>query len=256
MPYVHPMLETLPERPAFSDNTTDRPNHPLTPPSSGSVSPALKPRLIDYDGLCAPSLGTRARTTESPAAAAERKSKMEEAARILLECVGEDPLRGGLRGTPERLARAMLDATNGYQLNLHDVIGDALYEEDSNDMVLIKDICISSTCEHHLLPFSGSLHIGYIPNGRVLGLSKFARIAEMFAQRLQIQERLTKQIAGALQEVLQPQGLAVVMEMTHSCMTCRGVRQGSSGTTTSSMQGMMRSRDRTRREFLSLLGKG
>ena len=248
------MLETLPERRPLAESVHERSYRaPLTPPSSGTASPALQPRLVDYDGLCAPVAGTRTRISEPVDAAAERKKKMEDAVHTLLECMGEDPTRGGLKGTPERVARAMLDTTQGYQQSVQDVIGDAIFEEESNDMVLIKDISISSTCEHHLLPFSGTLHIGYIPNGRVLGLSKFARIAEMFARRLQIQERLTKQIAGALQEVLQPQGLAVVLEMTHSCMTCRGVRQGGSGTTTSSMQGMMRSRDRTRREFLALL---
>ena len=178
---------------------------------------------------------------------------MQEATAILLECMGEDPMRPGLQGTPDRVARAMLACTAGYQKSLHDVVGDAVFEEESNDMVLVRDIEISSMCEHHLLPFTGRLHVGYIPNGRVLGLSKFARIAEMFARRLQIQERLTKQIADALNEVLLPQGLAVVLEMSHACMTCRGVQQGTSRTTTSSMQGMMRSRDRTRREFLSLL---
>ena len=178
---------------------------------------------------------------------------MQDAARTLLECMGEDASRNGLLGTPDRFARSMLAFTSGYQQSLHEIVNDAVFDEESFDMVVVRDIEINSMCEHHLLPFVGRLHVGYIPNGKVLGLSKFARIAEMFARRLQIQERLTKQIADALQEVLQPQGLAVVLDMSHCCMTCRGVEQGTSKTTTSSMQGMMRSRDRTRREFLSLL---
>lgn len=199
--------------------------------------------------------GTRQRLEEddSSNAATERSKRMQEAARTILECVGEDATRNGLLGTPERFARSMLDCTRGYQQSLYDIVNDAVFDEESNDMVLVKDIEISSMCEHHLLPFVGRLHIGYIPNGKVLGLSKFARIADMFARRLQIQERLTKQIADGIQEVLQPQGLAVVLEMSHCCMVCRGVEQCASKTTTSSMQGMMRSRDRTRREFLSLL---
>ena len=235
----------------MTDN--ERPGRLLTPPSSGATSPALQSRLIDYDGLCAPVAGTRARRTEPEDESLGRKQKMEEAARTLLECMGEDPTRGGLQGTPERVARAMLAMTSGYQLSIQDVVGDAIFAEESNDMVLVRDITVSSTCEHHLLPFQGVLHIGYIPNGRVLGLSKFARVAEMFSKRLQIQERLTKQIANCLQEILQPQGLAVVLEMSHACMTCRGVSQGASKTVTSSMQGMMRNRDRTRQEFLALL---
>lgn len=147
------------------------------------------------------------------------------AARTMLECMGEDPDRQGLRGTPERVARSMLFASHGYEENLWDVVNDAVFTEDSDEMVLVKDIEISSMCEHHLLPFVGRLHIGYIPNGRVLGLSKFARIAEIFARRLQIQERLTKQIANAISEILQPQGLAVVIESSHCCMMTRGVEQ-------------------------------
>lgn len=266
------MLETLPELPTDSAAAAPldaRSQRLLTPPSSGTASPTLRPRIVDYDGLCAPGIpplnslhaipltnpahSTRTRLTESPSSLAEREQQIRDATNTILTCIGEDPLRPGLLGTPDRFARAILASTQGYSQSVHSIVNDAIFPEDSNDMVIISDIRLSSLCEHHLLPFEGSLHVGYIPSGRVLGLSKFARVAEMFAARLQIQERLTRQIADALQEILQPQGLAVVLDMRHACMTCRGVEQGSSRTTTSSMQGMMRSRDRTRREFLALL---
>lgn len=198
-------------------------------------------------------VGTRQKLADSPEQARERHEKMKSACRTLLECMGEDPERQGLRGTPDRFARSMAFFTRGYGESIWDVVNDAVFQEDSDEMVIVKDIEISSMCEHHLLPFVGRLHIGYIPNGRVLGLSKFARVAEIFSRRLQIQERLTKQIAAALSEILQPQGLAVVIESSHCCMNTRGVQQSTSKTTTSSMEGMMRTRDRTRREFLSLL---
>lgn len=172
-------------------------------------------------------MGTRQRLAESKEQKKARKEKMMVATRIMLECMGEDPDRQGLAGTPERVARAMLFATKGFEENLWDVVNNAVFTEDSDDMVLIKNIEISSMCEHHLLPFTGKLHIGYIPNGRVLGLSKFARIAKMFARRLQIQERLTKQIAAAIQEVLRPRGLAVIIDSSHCCMMTRGVEQRS-----------------------------
>ena len=253
-PFNHPSLSTLPELTHDENTLPPQPLYrPLTPPSSGTASPALRPRIVDYDGLCAPSLGTRQRLSEPASDALARSQRIEDAAHPLLDAIGEDPTRQGLHGTPARFARSLLESTRGYQQSLPEIVNDAVFEEESNDMVLVRDIELSSMCEHHLLPFVGKLHIGYIPNGKVLGLSKFARIAEMFARRLQIQERLTKQIADAVQDVLRPQGLAVVMEMVHCCMTCRGVEQGGSKTVTSSMQGMMRSRDRTRREFLALL---
>lgn len=147
----------------------------------------------------------------------------------------------------------MLYFTKGYEENLHTIINNAVFTEDHDELVIIKDIEIFSMCEHHLVPFTGKMHIGYIPNRKVLGLSKFARIAEMFARRLQLQERLTKQVAMAVEEILQPQGVAVVMESAHLCMVMRGVGKTTATTTTSSMTGIFRRSTRTREEFMHLM---
>ncbi|KAJ7485310.1 hypothetical protein FB451DRAFT_1337583 [Mycena latifolia] len=170
---------------------------------------------------------------------------MVMAVRTILECIGEDPNREGLLRTPERYARALMWMTKGYEERLADVINDA--------MVLVRDIDISSLCEHHLVPFTGKIAIAYIPgkNQLVLGLSKLARIAEVFSRRLQVQERLTKQIAIAVQEAIQPRGVAVVIEATHMCMTMRGVQKPGSSTVTSSMLGCFRTERQTREEFLT-----
>ena len=182
-------------------------------------------------------------------------NKLSGAIRTILECVGEDPEREGLYGTPERYAKAMLFYTRGYEENLRDIVNGAVFHEDHDELVIVKDIEVYSLCEHHLAPFTGRMHIGYIPNGRVIGLSKIARIAEMFARRLQVQERLTKQVALALSEVLKPQGVAVVMESSHMCMVMRGVEQTRATTTTSCMKGCMLSSAKTREEFLNLLNR-
>lgn len=217
--------------------------------------------------------GTRARLESTPEQAVERQEKLSGAIRTILECIGEDPDREGLHGTPERYAKAMMFFTKGYEENLRDIVNGAVFHEDHDELVIVKDIEVFSLCEHHLVPFTGKvsgvlscssflvayqrmqMHIGYIPNGRVLGLSKLARIAEMFSRRLQVQERLTKQVALALSEVLKPQGVAVVMESSHLCMVMRGVQKTGASTTTSCMLGRMRSTAKTREEFLSLLNR-
>ncbi|KAH6893051.1 GTP cyclohydrolase I [Thelonectria olida] len=179
---------------------------------------------------------------------------MSGAVRTLLECVGEDPDREGLLATPSRYAKALLFLTKGYQVNVEDIINDALFSEGHNEMVIVKDIEINSLCEHHLVPFTGKMHIGYIPSDTVIGLSKLPRIAEMYARRLQIQERLTKEVAHAIMEIVKPQGVAVVMESSHLCMVMRGVEKTGTTTITSCVLGCFERKSKTRNEFLSLVG--
>ncbi|KAI9794512.1 MAG: hypothetical protein M1833_000372 [Piccolia ochrophora] len=198
---------------------------PPTSPAAPSrpASPYTLNPPIDFDGLSWPSLGTRERLDATPDQAQQRLDKLSGALRTILECIGEDPEREGLRGTPDRYAKAMLFFTKGYEENLRDIVNGAVFHEDHDELVIVKDIEVFSLCEHHLVPFTGKMHIGYIPNRRVLGLSKLARIAEMFSRRLQVQERLTKQVALALSEVLRPRGVGVVMESSHLCMVMRAV---------------------------------
>lgn len=172
----------------------------------------------------------------------------------LIEKIGEDPQREGLQDTPARAAKALEFLTQGYRQSLAEIVNDAVFTSDTNDLVIVKDIELYSMCEHHLLPFIGKCHIGYLPQGKVLGLSKFARITDMFARRLQIQELLTKQIANAVQEVTQAAGVAVVIEARHLCMMMRGVEKQNSMMRTSVMLGQLRSSATTRQEFLTLIG--
>ena len=181
------------------------------------------------------------------------KSRMEEIYAALLEEVGEDPEREGLVRTPYRAAEAMRYITRGYEQDLNETVNGALFHEDSDDMIIVRDVEFFSICEHHLFPFYGYANIAYIPDGTIIGLSKLARITDMFARRLQVQERLTVQIADAIQEVLKPKGVAVVLEAKHLCMMARGVEKKSSDMVTSHVLGVFRSDRATRAEFMNLL---
>jgi GTP cyclohydrolase I len=178
--------------------------------------------------------------------------EFEGLVRRQLEMLGEDPARDGLLKTPSRVAKSMAWLTRGYDLDARQVIGDALFEENHENMVMVRDIEMYSMCEHHMLPFFGKVHVAYIPNGRIVGLSKLPRVVEVFARRLQVQERLGEQIANALDEVLQPKGVGVVIEAVHLCMMMRGVEKQSSRTITSSLRGLFRDDSKTRSEFLRL----
>jgi GTP cyclohydrolase I len=185
--------------------------------------------------------------------AAAKLAGMEHSFRNLLESVGEDPERQGLLKTPHRAARAFEFLTNGYRQSLDSLVNDAIFDSEASEIVLVKDIELYSMCEHHLLPFVGKAHVAYIPDGKVIGLSKVARIVDMFARRLQIQENLTIQIADALMKTLHPTGVAVVIEAKHLCMMMRGVEKQNSSMKTSCLLGSFKEDARTRGEFLSLL---
>jgi len=225
-----------------------------TPDDAVDSSTRSPSPVIDFDGLSRPSVGTRERLEEDAVQQEARLNRMKGAVRTLLECVGEDPDREGLLATPERYAKAMLFFTKGYQENVRDIVNGAIFQENHNEMVIVKDIEVFSMCEHHLVPFTGKMHIGYIPKNAVIGISKLPRIAEMFARRLQIQERLTREVANAIMEVLKPQGVAVVMESSHLCMVMRGVEKTTSSTITSCVLGCFERKEKTRNEFLSLIG--
>jgi len=178
---------------------------------------------------------------------------MEELIRELLKEIGEDPQREGLERTPTRVAKAWEYLTSGYKQNVQDVLNEALFTEEYDEMVVVKDIDLYSMCEHHMLPFFGKCHIAYMPSNKIVGLSKLPRLVEMFARRLQVQERLTTQIAQTLNEVLQPRGVAVVVEALHLCMLMRGVEKQNSKAVTSAMLGAFRDRPETRAEFMELI---
>lgn len=184
----------------------------------------------------------------------ERLDKLTRAYEMILEAVGEDTGRSGLKDTPRRAAQAMLDLTDGYSQTARGVVGRAVFEEASEGMVIVKGISVHSLCEHHLLPFHGVVHIGYLPRGKVLGLSKLARIVKVFANRLQVQEKLTREIAAAINSAVDAAGVAVVIECSHMCMSMRGVAQVGSTTTTSSMLGAFDSSTKIRSEFYAHLG--
>jgi GTP cyclohydrolase I len=174
----------------------------------------------------------------------------------LLKELGEDAYRDGLERTPERVEKALRYLTSGYRMDVRDVLNDALFVEEYDEMVVVKDIDFFSLCEHHLLPFVGKCHVAYMPRRKIVGLSKIPRLVEMFSRRLQVQERLTTQIAGTLNEVLQPRGVAVVMEAIHLCMVMRGVEKQNSKAVTSAMLGAFRDRPETRAEFMELIKAG
>jgi len=214
-----------------------------TPLNNGKAAIATRPDRSTHNGQ-------QAQTRPVSEAA---KTEMINAVRTLLESIGEDPEREGLLKTPKRVAEALLFLTQGYSQSLETLVNNAIFDEGHNEMVLVRDINLCSLCEHHMLPFMGRAHVAYIPNQKVVGLSKLARIVEMYARRLQVQERLTRQIAEAIQDILDPQGVAVVVEATHMCMVMRGVQKPGSWTVTSAMVGVFQEDQKTREEFLSLI---
>jgi GTP cyclohydrolase I len=184
-----------------------------------------------------------------------RRTRVEDLVSKLLQEVGEDPGREGLLGTPHRVAKAYEFLLSGYSKDIKKVLNGAVFLEKYSEMVIVKDIDLFSMCEHHLLPFYGKAHVAYIPNGKILGLSKLPRLVEVFSRRLQVQERLTQQIADTLYEVLNPDGVGVVIEARHMCMMMRGVEKQNSVATTSAMLGVFRDDVKTRQEFLTLIGR-
>ena len=183
----------------------------------------------------------------------ERFAERERIVAELLESIGEDPSREGLQRTPRRVSLSYEELTQGTEQNLEDVVGHGVFKEDCSEMIIVKDVEFYSLCEHHLLPFYGRVHVAYIPDGSIIGLSKIPRIVDMFARRLQVQERMTAQIAEAIQEVLRPKGVGVVADAAHLCMMMRGVQKQNSSTMTSCLLGCFRSDPRTRSEFLDLV---
>jgi GTP cyclohydrolase IA len=182
--------------------------------------------------------------------------EFEQLVRRQLELIGEDPGREGLLRTPARVARSLTWLTQGYEMDVRDVVGDALFEDPHDNMIMVRDIELYSMCEHHLIPFYGRAHVAYIPDGRIVGLSKLPRVVDVFARRLQVQERLTEQIAQALTDILEPKGVGVVVEAYHLCMMMRGVQKQNSRTITSALRGVFRDDAKTRDEFLRLAHYG
>lgn len=232
-------------------------SHPLTTGLSSGFSSSFSDVSISCSGYAKAHRSTSSLALDLSHRIADGSyDSMVDCYRKLLGFVGEDPKRQGLLKTPERATKAMLFFTKGYEENLDSIVNEAIFDEDHDEMVIVRDIEMFSMCEHHLVPFTGKVSIGYLPNNRVIGISKLARIVEMFSRRLQVQERLTKQIAVALTEAVQPNGVGVVIEATHMCMVMRGVQKVGAVTATSCMLGVFREDPKTREEFLTLTKHG
>ena len=199
---------------------------------------------------------TRVAKDFKPVEEKEVSREFQDLVRREIELIGEDPNRDGLKATPRRVARALTWLTQGYSLTPEEVVGNGVFKEDHDNMIMVRDIELYSMCEHHMLPFFGKAHVAYIPNGKIVGLSKIPRIVDVFARRLQVQERLTEQIAEGLCSVLQPSGVGVVVEAYHLCMMMRGVQKQNSKTITSALRGVFREDPKTRDEFLRLAHNG
>ena len=234
----------------------------MTEFSNSSNSKQTKPNLSDsistevYNNVASKPDRNRNNGVNSPyynTAKDESKERMKDAVRDIIESVGEDPNREGLIETPKRVAEMMEFLTQGYNQSLEKLVNNAIFDEGHNEMVLVRDINFFSLCEQHMLPFMGRAHVAYIPNQKVVGLSKLARIVEMYSRRLQVQERLSRQIAEAIQSILEPRGVAVVMEATHMSMVMRGVQKPGSWTVSSTMLGSFQDDEETREEFLNLI---
>ena len=211
------------------------------------------PNMMGTERSVASTLAEMREFGEEPTRIGDSKcAEIQDLVRRQIELLGEDVNREGLQKTPLRVSRSMAWLTRGYEMSVSEVVGDAVFEEKHESMVMVRDIEFYSQCEHHMLPFFGKAHIAYIPNGKIVGLSKLPRIVEVFARRLQVQERLTEQVAGAIEEVLAPVGVGVVVEAYHLCMMMRGVQKQNSRTVTSALKGAFRDDARTRDEFLRL----